>query len=155
MKRNEPLYRKENTRTHGAKHDGGEFKWSRNSRSSLNDISLRGSMHGKKRLGYDYTPLFKFLLSRVGAPWDKVYSDAVARLDRDEPIFWLVARSPDEGQDYVRIGESTYYSGLFVDESGVLSIVNPNLKLDDMKPFCGCCTHTFNGQPFTHKFVAS
>lgn len=155
MRRIEPLYRKVNTRTHGVMHGGGEFSWSRNSKSSRNDTSLHGSMNGKKRLGYDYTPLFKFLLSRVGQPWDDVYADAIARLDKEEPIFWLVARPGEAGQDYVRTGENTYYSGLFVDELGILSIVNPDLTLDMMKPFCRCCTHTFNGMPFTQKFMAT
>ena len=154
MQKNDPLYRKVNTRTHGVRHGGSDFKFTRNSKTARNNSSLRGQMHGKTRHGYDYTPLFKFLLSRVGQSWDKVYSDAVARLDKDEPIFWLVARSPDERRDYVRVGESTYYSGLYIDESGTLSLVNPSLMLEDMKPFCACCTHTFNGELFSQKFVA-
>jgi hypothetical protein len=27
------------------------------------------------------------------------------------------------------------------------------LRVEDMEPTCACCTHTFNGVPFTRKYV--
>jgi len=36
----------------------------------------------------------------------------------------------------------------YVDHNNVLQLSNPNLKAKDMKPFCSCCTHTFNGKLF-------
>ena len=48
-------------------------------------------MHPGRQNGLDYTPLFRFLLSKVGQDWDAVHSEAVARLDRQEPIYWMVA----------------------------------------------------------------
>ena len=105
-------------------------------------------MFGKKERGLDYTPLFRFLLSKVGCKWDEVFSEAKSRLDKTEPIFWLEALNEPEKKDYVRMGEASYYSGLYVDENGVLQITNPDLKASDMKPFCNCCTHTFNGKVF-------
>ncbi len=104
-------------------------------------------MHGKHRRGLDYTPLFKFLLSKVGSDWNDVFSEAVARLDRPEPIFWLVALNEHEKREYVLMGESTYYSGLYVDTEGRLRVVNPELGPEDITPLCSCCTHTFNGVP--------
>lgn len=154
MNRKEPLYRKVNTITHGVSHGGGDFKWARNSRLSRGEKPSRGPMHSKTLHGLDYTPLFKFLLSRVGQFWDLVHSEAVQRLDREEPIFWIVARSESEKKDFVRTGESTYFSRLYVDDEGRLALVNPGLNVDDMKPFCACCTHTLNGVPFTRKFIA-
>lgn len=79
-------------------------------------------MHGKHLRDLDHTPLFRFLLSKVGTEWNAVFSEAVSRLDRTEPIFWLVARSEPERKDYVRVGESTYFSGLYVDENGLLHV---------------------------------
>jgi hypothetical protein len=105
-------------------------------------------MHGKHRRGLDYTPLFKFLLSRVGADWDSVYAEAVSRLDRAEPIFLLVARQESERREIVRVGESTYFSGLYIDEAGILRMVNGDLRAEDLDPYCSCCTHTFNGVRF-------
>ncbi len=68
-----PLFRKVNTRTHGVRHHfGGDYKQFRNS-SHQNKTSL-GSMHGKQQRELDYTPLFKFLLSKVGEDWDAVHS---------------------------------------------------------------------------------
>jgi len=105
-------------------------------------------MHSHQRHGFDYTPLFRFLLSKVGHPWDQVFSEANARLDRPEPVFWMVAQHESDKQDYVRTDENSYYSGLWVDEGGLLQKVNPQLTPEQMKPFCNCCTHTFNGVVF-------
>jgi hypothetical protein len=142
------LYRKVNTKAKNVGHNfGGDFKYSRNKkRETLEQV--KGTMFGKKERGLDYTPLFKFLLSKVGSNWDEVFSEAKSRLDKAEPIFWMVALTQDEKKDYVRMGESSYYSGLYVDENSILQIVNPTLKAKDMKPFCNCCTHTFNGKLF-------
>ena len=103
--------------------------------------------------GLDYTPLFRFLLTKLGLPWNETYSVAIARLDRSEPIFWLVALQAHEGQEFVRLGESSYYSGLYVDANGLLQIVNPSLNESSIAPFCNCCTHTFNGKRFTQSYI--
>lgn len=153
--REKPLYRRVNTRTHGVVHGhGGKSKWARNTKENQNDQSTHGSMHSTHRHGYDYTPLFRFLISRVGKDWDKTYREAISRLDKEEPIFWMVARSKIDEEPFVRLGESTYFSGLFVDEDNVLSLVAPDLSVDDMVPSCSCCTHTFNGSRFTKAYPA-
>lgn len=143
-----PLYRKVNTKTWGVRHGfGSDFKKNRHKkRDSLEQI--KGSMHGKKKRGLDYTPLFRFLLSKVGSDWDEVFSEAAARLDKTEPIFWLVALNPEEKEEYIGVGESTYFSGMFVDENKKLQLTSSKLKPKDLKPFCNCCTHTFNGKVF-------
>ena len=147
----QPLYRKENTTAHLARHDGGDYRDERQ-RSQRSDAP-RESMRGQKRRGLDYTPLFKFLLSRRGQPWDTVFGEAKARLDRPEPIFWLVALPGYERKPYVRVGESSYYSGMYVDEAGILQLVDPSLGPSSLAPSCKCCTHTFNGVPFTRSFA--
>lgn len=144
--RKEPLFRKVNTQTHGVHRITGDFRTQREA-LDRSDAS-RGAMHGKHRRGLDYTPLFRFLLSRVGSEWDRVYGEAVARLDRPDPIFWLVALHEHERREMVRMGESSYYSGLYVDEAGILRVVNPDLRAKDLEPYCSCCTHTFNGVRF-------
>ena len=60
----------------------------------------------------------------------------------------MVALNKNEMADYVRLGDNSYYSGLYVDENGILQISNTDIKPVDMKPFCDCCTHTFNGKLF-------
>jgi hypothetical protein len=149
----EPLYRKVNTTAHGVHHlHGADFRDSRNAQRMTDSDANHQSMHGKKQRGLDYTPLFRFLLSKVGKDWDAVYSEAISRLDRSEPVYWLVAMTELEKQDCVRTGESSYFSGLFVDQNGILQLVNPNLGPNDLYPSCKCCTHTFNGKPFTNAF---
>ncbi|MBS7806216.1 hypothetical protein KIH26_01250 [Variovorax sp. PCZ-1] len=109
-------------------------------------------MHGKKQRGLDYTPLFKFLLSKIGQSWSAVHSEAISRLDSEEPIFWLVAIRAEEKKEYVRLGEASYYSGLYVDEEGLLQLVNSKISAESLAPQCACCTHTFNGVRFTRKY---
>lgn len=149
MRQKAPLYRRVNTRTHGVRHGcGGEYRWSRRREDRVH----QGAMPGGKRHGLDYTPLFHFLLSRLGEDWDAVHAEAVARLDRPDPIFWMVARSEAERRPYVRLGSATFFSGLYVDAGNRLALVDPALRVEQMTPGCTCCTHSFNGRPFTRKY---
>ena len=149
----EPLYRKVNTRARGVQHrHGGDFRDTRNAKGGRDPELTRQSMHGTQQRGLDYTPLFRFLLSRVGQPWEAVHREAVSRLDRPDPIFQLVARHEGERREYVRTGESSYFSGLYVDDAGLLRRVNPAIGPDTLFPSCRCCTHTFNGQPFGNAY---
>lgn len=153
--RKEPLFRKVNTRTHGVGHFfGGDYRHERNTKKEVNSEQNRGTMHGREQRGLDYTPLFRFLLSRVGRQWNEVYSEAIARIDKKEPIFWMVAIHEKDRVNYFSSGESSYFSGLYVDEQGLLQIVNPNLNNESAYPHCPCCTHTFNGLVFTKKFLS-
>jgi hypothetical protein len=152
----QPLFRKVNTTAHGVHHrSGGEFARDRNSKVVAKSEAHRLPMHGKVRRGHDYTPLFRFLLSKVGSNWDEVYAEAVSRLDHAEPISWLVALRYEDEQEFVRTGEASYFSGLRVNEKGVLQIVNPSLGPESLTPQCKCCTHTFNGARFTQTFSLS
>ena len=148
-----PLYRKVNTKARNVRHGfGGEYRFTRNKkRESLQQA--KGTMFGKKERGLDYTPLFRFLLSKGGSPWDEVFSEAKARLDKTAPIFWIVALNKDEKEDYVRVDEATYFSGLYVDDDGLLQLTNPTLKPADLTPGCRCCTHTLNGVVFGTEIV--
>lgn len=149
----EPLYRKVNTRARGVHHrHGGDFRDTRNAKGGRDPELTRQSMHGKQQRGLDYTPLFRFLLAKVGQPWEPVRREAVSRLDRPDPVFLLVAERESERREYVRTGESSYFSGLYVDDRGILRRVNPALDADGMFPSCACCTHTFNGKPFGNAY---
>lgn len=152
--RKKPLYRPVNTRTHSVRHGSLlKSRMERNSRKSRENDPLIGSMHSDQRHGFDYTPLFKFLLSRVGFDWNETYSEAKSRLDREDPIFWMVAACEADRQAYVRIGESSYFSGLYVSGSGRLALVDPAIDENSLAPFCSCCTHSFNGKTFTRKYI--
>ncbi|KTC63918.1 hypothetical protein AO262_25385 [Pseudomonas fluorescens ABAC62] len=140
------LYRSVSTRTHGVRHGSCRaYRYERNTKTEKDTLATRGSMHSHQRHGFDYTPLFRFLLSKVGQPWRAVFSEANARLDRPNPVFWMVALHESEKQDYVRTDENSYYSGLYVDEADLLQKVEPQRTRENMKPYCDCCTHTFNG----------
>ena len=144
--RKKPLYRKVNTRTYNVHHGSGQAASKEcNTKANRNNKAMRGSMHSGQRHGLDYTPLFKFLLSRVGRDWDEVHSEAVSRLDREEPIHWMVAPDRASGKATIRVGESSYYSGLYVDEDNRLAVVDPDVTPETMQPLCPCCTHTLNG----------
>ena len=132
---------------------GGSYSDERNTKKNKETKGSRQSMHGNQKRGLDYTPLFKFLLSKVGKKWDEVYSEAVSRLDKPEPIFWMVALHEHEKQSCVLIGQSSYYSVLYIDEQGCLQIVDPEMWPSSFAPSCKCCTHTFNGVSFTKPYV--
>ncbi|WP_255406735.1 hypothetical protein [Rhodoferax sp. OV413] len=149
-KRKQPLYRKVNTTAHGVHHlYGGDYRDERHSKPQNDAEVRRQGMHGSKQRGLDYTPLFRFLLSRAGANWQEVYSEAVSRLDKSEPIFWMVALRQEDEKEFVRTGEASYFSGMKVDGDGLLQLVNPKIGSGSLVPQCRCCTHTFNGIRFT------
>lgn len=153
MGQKKPLFRSVNTRTHGVRHgSGAKAKWERHTKAASTNVAAYGSMHSGQRHGYDYTPLFKFLLSRAGKNWDDVYSEAISRLDQEEPIWWMVAPDLSEGQAVFRSGESSYFSGLYIDDDNALALVNPDVTAENMTPFCACCTHTLNGVRLTTPF---
>ncbi len=142
------LYRKVNTKARWVSHNSGsDFKHVRNKRRETVE-QVRWSMHWWTQRGYDYTPLFKFLLKKVWSKWDEVYSEAISRLDKPEPVFWIVAIHENDKQEYIRVWESSYYSGMYVDEEGILKLTNPNLESSDIGKLCNCCTHTLNGEVF-------
>lgn len=152
MKRDklEPLYRKEkktglSNRYHVA--SGGESRWTRHSKQTKKEAEAEVGFKSMKKgqFGYDYTPLYRFLLSQVGHKWDDVYSEARGRLDKDDPIFHLVVRhpAPDESPSK-RLGNATYFSTLTVNEAGVLVKLYPNYEMTET--YCKCCTHTWNGK---------
>jgi len=147
-----PLYRKENTTPVGYRHNipPGDFCNERHTKVIKDFQGNFLSMHGKKERGYDYTPLFKFLLSKVGEKWDEVYSEAVSRLDKRSPIFWMVRLQPEEDDEpYFCSGPSSYYSKLTVDNEGILVKVDPEFSPDKIKyPRFSDYTYTFNGKLF-------
>ena len=139
-----PLYRKHNKLARNFHHSSsdGDFRHQRNTKEFKNFEGTHMSI-GRSREGFDYTPLFKFLLSRVEENWDTTFSEAVNRLDKQEPIFWLVDLHYEQGSSgVVRTGESTYYSKLTVRENKLI-IADPTAAAPPKS--CTCCTHTFNG----------
>lgn len=154
-----PLYRKENSKARGCNHmTGPDAKHQRGTK-----LGIQKNMKQGKQRGLDYTPLFRFLLSKVGQDWTAVYKEAKSRVLDESEIFYMV-QDEKPIRPYVRFereltvstyftyGESTHFSRLFVDENNILQKVDPNLKNEDFAPSCPCCTFTFNGKPLTKKF---
>ncbi|MDB5129126.1 hypothetical protein [Mucilaginibacter sp.] len=148
MKRDkEVLYRKENKASLSTKHHvsrGGDFRHQRNTKEFLNDERTHIGMNSG-RYGYDYKPLFMFLLSKVGKKWADVYSEAKTRLDKEDPIFWMIALNNSDKKEIVRCGQSSYYSGLYVNDNGLIQIVNPDAIPPDSYAYPGE-TLSFNGK---------
>jgi len=160
------LYRKVNTRARGVHHRaGGDYRHDRNTKAEQQAVAdgvATGPMHikaqrgkpgAKTQRGLDYTPLFRFLLGKVGQPWAPVEQEAMARLDKPDPIYWMVARDPDDRYPVFVAGESSHFSRLTVDAEGRLVKINPDLGPQHLWPRCRCCTHTFNGAPFANPWV--
>ncbi|WP_425099883.1 hypothetical protein [Tropicibacter sp. S64] len=149
-----PLWRKVNTRTHGVHHRGGGGTKARHLRGTKAADDTAHPAHGMAqgvRHGVDYTPLYRFLLSKVGEPWETVHAEAVSRLDREGAIFHVVDLDGSDGP-LARTGESSYMARLCVDGNGRLAWVDPDLRIEHLFPACSCCTHTFNGKPFVNRY---
>ena len=144
-----PLYRKNNKTTHNGhphldfyygKYNGTRYKYERHTKKAKfeeeNEISFKGnhykSMEDEYR--YDYTPLFKFLLKCTGKKWSDVWKECQQRLNTTEPVLYQVINIKKNGLPYFydmtdvypqhRAGEDTYYSTQYVDENGILQLVN-------------------------------
>ncbi|EAZ8979994.1 hypothetical protein CGN00_24335, partial [Salmonella enterica] len=100
------LYRTVNTTTYNVPHlHGDEYRWDRSKNKIVHSELPRFlPMSGKTNRGLDYTPLFMFLLSKTGEKWDQVYSEAIRRLDKPDPVFWLVALHEKDRMNFVRCG---------------------------------------------------
>lgn len=83
-----------------------------------------------------------FLLKKVEtkANWDHVYSEAKRRLKggHQHAIFDLVFHTKEEavdkGQHIVRIGENSYYSGLYISSNNTLQKVDPDITVESLRP---------------------
>ena len=145
-----PLYRKVNTKARGVHHQSGsDASYSRNTKKGISK-----SMKRNKERGLDYTPLYKFLLSKVGQDFDSIHSEAVSRLNSEDAIYHLVITNITDRRlhaterGFVICGDKSYYSALYIDDNNKLQKIKPELKNEDLFPSCWCCTHTFNETPF-------
>jgi len=148
MKRTEPLYRKEKKTglsTHYYVVTGSDYRRTRNSKKQKEFDGHKQPMNTGK-WGVDYTPLYRYLLSKVGQKWADVYSAVCARLpiEHREAIGYMVVTDTDN--PYFRYGENSYFSTLTV-KDGIL------VKVDGEKSFIPpppiksvCSTYTFNGK---------
>lgn len=144
MKQKEPLYRKVNSKALRCRHNKGEnYRMARNTKHEESSKMKQGVQRG-----LDYTPLFKFLLSKVGEDFDSVFSEARSRVDKVDPIKWMIVESKDNEQSFRN--ENAFFNTLYVDENNKLQKVNPNLTVNDFTAKCDCCTHTFNGKTITN-----
>lgn len=150
-----PLYRKVNTTCHGGKiYHGNNQKYDRNKKEDLKSKEKMKS--GKQNHGLDFSPLYAYLRKNVGKNWNELYSEIKNRLpsySKYDPLESAVLsyaqycslNEDDIKNGYFRDGESSTFSLMYVDESGLLQYVNSNLTVEDFKATCQCCTHTFNG----------
>ena len=148
-KQKEKLYRKDNKKAlHYEGNTGWEYRYDRNTKKLK---EFEGNFKGIKKTdkGMDYTPLYRFLQSKVGSNWDEVHSEAISRLDKEEPIWHIVILDTEEPSRYnlksgiTRVGNSQYHS-LTVNEDRILVKINSDAL--PYPPSCSCCTHTFNGK---------
>lgn len=169
-----PLFRKISKTSHDgyrfyyyprkrAKFDRHTKNGTRRSLASQNEWKEMESM-------YDYTPLFLFLLKKVGTNWDDIWKECQQRLNSIEPVLIMVVNVGRNGlvvtyNDYsqpsglfveeqtdgtsygpcFRYGENTYFSTLFVDDNHLLQYVDSDhVHPTSEYPFD---TISFNGKP--------
>lgn len=153
MKKKKKLIRTKNRITHNGTSRDVNFR-SRWTRHSKNGITQKM----KKRINYhlDYTPLFKFLLSKEGEKWEGVWRECQKKVDTVEPVLWMVQNIRLNGlpkhdkclEEYDKsfgYEEGSYFSTMYVDENGILQVVDKNYKESTPLEYCRRCGETFNG----------
>lgn len=148
-----PLYRKVNRKSsyqcRCAEAKGGRFAWARHSKAMRQfdgrHLPMSRATSNYLSTGYDYTPLFRYLLSRVGDPWDDIYAYVKPRLNTTEPIWHIVSQPgiPASRGSFFCLGEGSYWSRLWIDDEGRLQRVDPTQA--NAEPGCWCHTYSFNG----------
>ena len=102
------LYRKENRRVYrnGYIKKGSNFRYQRHSKEANKRFeegvgykeSIKNAKSSHITSGYDYTPLFMFLLKNIGQDFDKILKEVTPRLNTVEPVYWLVDRTINREQ---------------------------------------------------------
>lgn len=133
------LYRERNFRQRWDEYNyHPKYSWKRHSKQAMKDLEneithegMTKSKHGDQGEGYDYTPMFKFVLKHIGEDVDKIYSEVCRRTnERGKYLFnVLVSRKPkDELNPLLRLGETSFWSQLYVDENNKIQKVEPNMQ---------------------------
>ena len=167
-----PLYRKVNKIAHNGHPHADYFKGPRykNERHTkkvkldeINEISFKGNHYKSEpeKWRYDYTPLYNFLLKSTGKKWSEVWKECQQRLNTTEPVFYQVINIRKNGLPYFfdvseifpihRVCEDTYFSTQYVDENGILQLVNKDYikeKADYPNTEFG---ESFNGKNWDNK----
>ena len=155
------LYRNENTGSrlsHLVYGKGSKYKYERHTKRTLEDAAMgvrRKGMNPHKVgiTAYDYTPLFKYLLTHaIGKKADEVRAWVKPRLNSMEPFDWMVHDHNGEKPEksWFRAGENSYWSQLYVDSEGIIQKADPNLA--NVHPAYGDeWGASFNGKPLGSK----
>lgn len=95
------------------------YERAKRKRDDISFMPMGHSMHhGGKNGNYDYSPLYRFLVSKVGGNWDEIYSEAVQRLYSEKPIWWYVDVRYDVGKTRIRLGVRP--TRFYIDNNNIL-----------------------------------
>ena len=156
-----PLYRKKNTRgrlNYLVYGKGSKYKYERHTKRTLEDASMGVRKKGMNSYeigwrAYDYTPLFKYLLSHaIGKDANEVRILVKPRVNSMEPFDCMVYDHNGEKPEnsYFRWGENSCWSQLYVDSDGLIQKADPNLS--NVNPAYGDeWGASFNGKPLSSK----
>lgn len=163
-----PLYRKLNeVGTYGHLQPLRKYRFDRHKKTPVGS-KMRTE---QKKVRYDYAPLFRFLLSKVGKPWDPIFQECQSRLDTTTPITFMVVNVNERGlvvdrgyeaynrffqydetydgmKKSFRYGPDSYWSTLFVDSDGILQFVDETYVEPYHNYYCPWMTQSWNGEPF-------
>ena len=148
MKEKAPLYRRETRGSYRNHHlkETIHYRYVRHKKRGKKTTMKHAPDSGTN---LDYTPLYRFLQSKVGKDWDAIYSEAVSRLPAEYPIWHIVKKDIEvvegiaqhknqKGEEVwaiIGIGESAYFHALYIDENNLLQVKNEVL-LDMVAELC-------------------
>ena len=161
-----PLYRKVNKITHNGwgwyVYPKCRYRFDKEPDGTIRRQPVK-KKSGNLRVGYDYTPLCRFLHAHVGQQWLPLFQECQSRLNDIKPLMRMVVnvnerglvvdRNPDGNMEkYCFMGEMSAWSTLYVDEVGLLQFVDKDYVKTDENPYPEQ-TFTFNGIPVNSEYV--
>lgn len=125
-----PLYRPMNKVTHNGPphHDYGfknRYRFDRNSKQTVKDEkefaekSNIKKQHKNKNTDiglFDYTPLYKFLLTKEGCDWDGVWKECQERLNTTAPVYNMVVNINHNGLPTTNMEANYWNSKMWSEE---------------------------------------
>lgn len=150
-----PLYRTACRPTYGHFKENKHYRHIRNKKKTVIegeesvDTDTKMVRQRKDVRQLDFTPLYKYLQSKVGEDYDTVYSNVVERIPRNQRgVIDYIVMADNTGDGVARLGESTYFRTLYVDENNKLQFVNKDYK-QTVSKWCYMDTTTLDGKTIT------
>lgn len=170
MLKNKKLYRTKGRNHYLPKYDDDKvhYRWLRNKKPIVdcdgNEI-LQSKMTRKNKDGYDYTPLYQYLIKSVGRDFDLICKEVYPRIEDRSKIWDIIEKEKiyfKDGVAYYLLNNECVdvtvhnsfnhwygtqdWSALYIDDNNILQFVDKNYRNFVNGKTCDWETVTLNGK---------